>query len=273
MSEKVKEKPESFKVKNSSRPTYDIPIRMITGNTNPRNPLSSSLQSQGWDCMQGEKQVWKLAVSDDAGERATYVKLIQDFDPEIVSLAATILSQGLLEPVEVSEGGSKKFRLVFGARRCLAILFNWCLLGKPKEPMVQAFLKKGNETELLHRAIVENIRKPQSVIEEARSIQMAINNGEKKDEVCRQLGMSIGTINNRLALLDLPPKQQQQIHEGKLNVKKAREETAHANGTPIEKKPRMRSRKEVEEEAEEYNVGTKERAVFDWLLGKTEKIK
>jgi len=223
--------------------------------------------------MQGEKQLWKLAVSDDAAERAAYVKLIQDFDPEIVSLAATILSQGLLEPVEVCEGGGKKFRLVFGARRCLAILFNWCLLGKPKEPIVQAFLEKGNTAHLLHRALVENIRKPQSVIEEARVIQMALNNGEDKAEVCRQLGMSLGTINNRLALLDLDPKKQQAIHEGKLKVKTAREEVAKTNGTHVDLKPKLRSRKEIESACEEFAEGTKERAVFDWLLGKTEKIK
>lgn len=223
--------------------------------------------------MQGEKQIWKLAVSDDAAERAAYVKLIQDFDPEIVSLAATILSQSLLEPVEVCEGGGKKFRLVFGARRCLAILFNWCLLGKPKEPIIQAFLEKGNATHFLHRAMIENTRKPQSVIEEARGIKMALNNGEDKAEVCRNLGMSIGTVNNRLALLDLDPKQQQKIHEGKLNVKKAREEVAQSNGRHVEAKPKLRSRKEIEAAAEEYAEGTKERAVFNWLLGKTEKIK
>lgn len=221
--------------------------------------------------MQGDKQIWKLATSDDAAERAAFVKLIQDFDPEIASMASTILSQGLLEPVEVAEGGSKKFRLVFGARRCLAILFNWCLLGKPKEPMIQAFLEKGNATHLLHRALVENIRKPQSVIEEARVIKMALNNGEDKADVCRQLGMSIATVNSRLALLDLDPKQQKKLHEGKASVKEVKEEVAKKNGTHVEVK-RMRSRKEVEQAATEYREGTPQRKVLDWMLGLTEKI-
>lgn len=265
-------KPESLKIKNSSRPTYDIPIRAITSNTNPRNPLSASLQSQGWDCMQGDKQIWGLAVSDDPAERAKYVQLIQDFDPEIASMASTILSQGLLEPVEVCEGGTKKFRLVFGARRCLAILFNWCLLGKPKEPIVQVFLEKGNATHLLHRALVENIRKPQSVIEEARAIKMSLNNGEDRAEIGRQLGMSASTINNRLALLELPAKEQAKLHEGKTTVKAVKEEVAKKNGTHVEK-VKIRSRKEIEQAAEEFAEGTKERAVFDWLMCKTEKIK
>ena len=256
----------------AKRPTYDIQIRAITGNTNPRNPLHASLQSQGWDCMSGDKQVWKLATSDDAEERAQYVKLIQDFDPELASLAATILSQGLLEPVEVCEGGGGGFRLVFGARRCLAILFNWCLLGKPKEPTVQAFLTKGNATTLLHRAVVENIRKPQSVIEEARAIQTAINNGEAKDEICRQLGMSAGTINNRLSLLELDPKEQRKLHEGKASVKEVKQAHAEKNGTAKSAVTPMRSRKEIVKAQEEFAEHTKERRVLDWMLGLREKI-
>lgn len=266
----TKEKPTGKKL--SGKPSYDVEIRLITGNTNPRNPLSASLQSQGWDCMAGDKPIWTLATSDDAAERAAYVKLIQDFDPELVSLAATILSQGLLEPVEVCEGGGGKFRLVFGARRCLAILFNWCLLGKPKEPTVQAFLTKGNATTLLHRAVVENIRKPQTVIEEARAISSALNNGQEKEEIGRMLGMSIATVNNRLALLDLDPKDQRKLHEGKVTVAKVKQDHAEKNGTATPAKTPMRTRKEVMGAIDEYAPHTKERAVLDWMIGERDKI-
>lgn len=256
----------------SQRPCYEINLRAINTNTNPRNPLSASLQSQGWDCMTGEKQVWKLAVSDKADERAQFVKLIQDFDPEICSLAATILSQGLLEPIEVREGGTGTFTLGFGARRCLATLFNWCLLGKPKEPIIQAFLTKGNATTMLHRAVIENIRKPQSVIDEAKAIQIALNNGETEKDIAEQLGMSASTIRNRLALLQLEPKAQKKIHEGG-SVKAAKKEHAAKNGKPVEEKTPMRKRKEIETAMEEYAAHTKERAALEWVLGLREKIK
>lgn len=271
-----KPKKETLK-KPSQKQAFDVPIRAINANTNPRNPLSASLQSQGWDCMQGEKQVWPLAVSDDASERAMFVQLMQDFDPEIVSLAATILAQGLLEPVEVCEGGSGKFRLVFGCRRCLAILYNWCLLGKPKEPYVLAFTVKGNTTALLHRALVENIRKPQSVIDEARVIQMAVNNGEELAEVARQLGMSASTAKGRLDLLTLDPKEQRKLHEGKITVKaikdESREAKARENGETVEKKPKIRGRKEIEAAMAEFAESSKEYAVLEWVLGNKEKIK
>ena len=272
----------------SARPAYDIQIRAINSNTNPRNPLSASLQSQGWDCMTGDKKIWNLATSDDATERAMYVKLIQDFDQELASLAATILSQGLLEPIEVREGGTGTFCLVFGARRCLAVLFNWCLIGKPREPLIEAFLVKGNSTQLLHRAVIENIRKPQSVIDEAKAIRMALNNGETEQDVAEQLGMSHGTIRNRLALLELPPAVQHKIHAGKTSVKAAKEAHAESNGDAsgdvagsgasksaiptAPAKPPMRKRKEVEEAREEFPLASKERAIFDWMLGEREKI-
>lgn len=274
---KAKSRESAAKEPNAKR-SYDIPLRLINGNTNPRNPLSLSLQSQGWDCMTGGKQVWPLAVSDKADERAKFVQLMQDFDPEIVSLAATILSQGLLSPVEVCEGGSGKFRLVFGARRCLAILFNWCLLGKPKEPVVQAFTTRGNTTTLLHRAVVENIRKPQSVIEEARAIQTSINAGEKKDEVCRQLGISISTLEGRLKLLELPAKTQEKLHIGEIKTKDAKREHAEQNGKKPQKqdeesKPRLRKRAEVEETVNEFKPNSDIRNALEWMLGLREKIK
>ena len=261
------------KIKNSTRPTYDVPIRMITGNTNPRNPLSASLQNQGWDCLRGDKQLWKLGVSDDPKDRAQFVKLIEDFDPDIVSMAATIRSLGLLEPVEVRESGTHTFVLSFGSRRCLATLYNWCVLGKPKEPMIQAFLIKGNESAMLIRGAVENIRKQQSVIEEARVIQENVNIGVDKKEIAEGFGISLSTIESRLKLLELDPKEQKAIHEGKKSVKEAKREQAEANGKDREPaKPPMRKRKEVEQAAEEYAPGTKERNVLDFVLGLREKI-
>lgn len=253
--------------RTSQKKVYEVPLRSITKNTNPRNPLSKSLESQGWDCMKGEKQIWPLAVSEDAAERGLFVKLIEDFDPAIVSMAATIRAIGLETPIEVRESGSGTFTLVFGARRCLATLFNWALLGKPKEPWIEASLVKGNEADLLTRALVENIRKPQSVIEEAKAIKMAVNIGEKREEIADHLGMSMKTLKSRLDLLNLDPKEQQKIHEGKKSVKKVKEE---ANGKP--KKPPMRSRTEVTAAMEEFPESRPERKVLEWMLGMREKI-
>lgn len=258
----------------SDQKVYEISLLAINKNTNPRNPLSASLQSQGWDCMTGEKPIWLLATSSKAEDRAMFVQLIQDFDPELASLAATIRSVGLESPIEVREGGGGGvFTLVYGSRRCLATLFNWCLLGKPKDPWIKATLVKGNEAHLLTRAIIENVRKNQTPIDEAKAIQLSVNLGETKENIAETLGVSIQTVNSRMQLLELSPKEQRAIQEGKVTVKDAKRAHAEANGKPSkEPKTPMRSRKEVESALSEYAERTPEHRVLSWMLGVREKI-
>jgi ParB family chromosome partitioning protein len=182
-------------------------------------------------------------------------------------VVATLLSVGLEQPIEVREGGSGTYTLVYGARRCLAALFNWCVLGKPKEPFIEARLVKGNEATLLHRAVIENIRKHQSVIDEAKVIQLSLNAGDTKEEVAEQLGMSLSTIENRLKLLELDPKTQHKIHDGSMSVKKAK---AESNGHVEPSKPPIRKRREIEEAAEEFALDRPERKILEWVLGRSD---
>ena len=253
--------------KTSPKKLYEIAIRSITANTNPRNPLSEELQKLGWDVFTGDKRLWNLAVSDKVSDRAEFVKLLREHDDEIVAIATTILTQGLLEPVEVRESGSGTYTLVFGCRRCLATLFNWCMLGRPKVPIIQAFLVKGNSNQLLHRAVIENIRKAPTEIEEAKAMQMALNNGETKEEIAKGYGCSQGTVENRLKLLLLEPAVQKKIHDGSMKASRA---LAESNGQPA--KPKVRSRKVLEQAADEYAASTLERRVLDWVLCRTETI-
>lgn len=262
--------------KLSQKKVYEIPIRRITSNTNPRNPLSKALQDQGWSVFGDGKSIWALAVSDDAEQRSEYAKLIADHDPDIAALATTILAQGLLQPVEVREGGSgptATFTLVFGCRRCLAILYNWCVLGKPKEPIVQAAMVKGNANHLLHRAIIENVRKQPSAVEEAKAINWALNNGESKADLCQQYGFSESTLNARLAVLDLPPATQKKIQDGKITVAKAMkaEKESNGNGSTEPPKQPIRKRKEIEEAAQEFPKDSPARMALEWVLGQRDK--
>lgn len=180
--------------KESKRKAYLIPVRRIVANTNPRNPLSQKLQELGYGVFasaEGVPTLWSLATSDNPEDRQRYVQLIEEQDPELAQIANTLLSVGQLEPVEVRANGKRAngdntYTLVFGCRRCLAVLYNWCVLGKPKEPLVEAFLEKGNEAQLLHRAVIENIRKDPNPIEVARAMQYALNNGETEREVAAQ---------------------------------------------------------------------------------------
>ncbi len=269
--------------KESKTKPYLIPVRSIVANTNPRNPLSPELQKQGWtvfgtpDPTEG-RMLWALATSDNPEERTTFVELMQQFDPDFVAWAGTFLTQGQLQAVEVRDNGKNAkgentYTLVYGCRRCLAILYNWCLLGKPAEPVVEAKLVKGNNASLLHRAVVENQRKQPNPLEEAHAIKYAVNNGQSEEEVALEQGLSITTIKNRLALLGLPPEVQKKIAAGTLTATKAlKEKVPPANGDGG-KKPRLRSRKTIEEALEEFNPDTKEGKVLAWVLGRRDNFR
>lgn len=287
--------------------TYRIKVRCIVGNTNPRNPLSDELKRLGWTVFDGDKAVWPLAVSDNPIDRAKFVELMQAHDDEFCSWATTFLTQGQLQPIELRDNGGKggkenTYTMVFGCRRSLAILYNWCLTGKPSEPVIEARLAKGSNVNLLHRAFVENERRNPSLLEEAESIAMAINAGCTEEEVARARGYSMSTIKNRLDLLNLEPAVQRKIREGKITATKAlkaaqsdpvgsnghvrndsdRHETngTLANGTigfsvdvPAELKIKVRSKREITKAMDEYAPGTETYKALSWVLGMSEDLK
>ena len=216
-----------------------------------------------------------MAVGDDPAQRAEFVKLMQEHDPEFATWAATFLTQGQLQPVEVRDNGKRAdgastYTLVFGCRRCLAILYNWCLIGKPREPVVEAHLAKGNNNTLLHRAVIENFRRNQSPLDEARAIKIALNNGQTKKEVADEYGVTVQTIVNRLALLDLPPDEQRAIEEGRMKKTVAVQKARDSNAPP---KPKMRPRKVIEQALSEFVEDRKEYKILAWVLGQVENFK
>ena len=273
--------------KEAKRKTYLIPVRRIVANTNPRNPLSQPLQELGYGAFAslGElPALWSLATSDHPEARQRYAKLIEAQDPELASLGATLLSVGQLEPVEVRDNGKRAdgentYTLVFGCRRCLAILYNWCVIGKPKEPVVEAFMVKGNEGTLLHRAVIENIRKDPNPIEVARAMQYALNNGETEKEIAAQYGIVVQTVKNRLALLELPLETQRRIAAGRLKPSKALELANGSEGQDGAKmsggKARLRRRKEIEAAQQEFSSSSSEgrRWLGCWAIGTPFKVR
>ncbi len=276
----------------SKTTVYRIPIRQIVANTNPRNPLGPELQKLGWTVFEPTQglvpiaypekpSLWELGTSNHASWRAEFVRLFQAHDPEFVAWASTFITQGQLQPVEVRDNGKKgdndnTYTLVFGCRRCLAILYNWALTGRPREPIVEARLGKGNNVSCLYRAVVENQRRQQSPVEDATSIRFALNQGVTEDEVCSQFGFSPDTLRRRLQLLELPVPVQKKVHAGELTATKALRDAEKLNGEPAAsmaedpdkpRTPRVRSRKAIEEVLAEYADGTAVGKVLRWVLG------
>lgn len=131
----------------------------------------------------------------------------------------------------------------------------------------EAHLAKGNNNALLHRDVIENSRRNQSPIDEARAIKIALNNGQTKKEAANEYGVTVQTNANRLALLDLPLDQKRANEEGRFKKTVAVQKARNSSTPP---RPKMRPRNVIEKAMSEFAEHRTEYKVLAWVLGKTE---
>lgn len=132
-------------------------------------------------------------------------------------LAASIRSQGVIQPVVVREVGFGEYELIAGERRWRAAR----LAGLAEVPAV---IKTVPDEAALAMALIENIQRQElDAIEEAYGIQRLINEfGMSHETAAQALGRSRSAVSNLLRLLALPEAIQTLLHEGQLEMGHAR---------------------------------------------------
>ena len=135
-------------------------------------------------------------------------------------LAASIASQGLLQPILVRPVGDShpgKFEIIAGERRWRACT----KLGLKEVPVV---IKPMNAQETLLAALVENLqREDLNPIEEALGIQILKEEFSlSQEDLAHKLGKSRSAIANCLRLLSLPELVQEDLAHGRLSAGHAR---------------------------------------------------
>ena len=123
------------------------------------------------------------------------------FDPDALeSLAASISSLGVLQPVLVRATGSDTFELIAGERRWRASQ----LAGLTSIP---ALVRHVDDNHSLQQALVENLhREDLNPLEEAAGYQQLIDDFSlTQEEVAERVGRSRSAVANTLRLLVLPP--------------------------------------------------------------------
>ncbi len=136
---------------------------------------------------------------------------------ELESLAASIKSVGLLQPVLVRPDGDK-YTLVAGERRCRAAR----LAGLTEIPVV---IRDGTDDESsLTEALIENVqREGLSPLEEAAAYdQLVVKYSMTHEAVGHSVGKSKSTVSNTIRLLQLPAEIQAMLNDGKLAMGHAR---------------------------------------------------
>jgi ParB family transcriptional regulator, chromosome partitioning protein len=141
-----------------------------------------------------------------------------DFDDMALrELAASIKTQGIIQPVTVRKLGFDKYQLISGERRLRASK----LAGLTTIPV---FIRVANDEQMLEMALIENIhRENLNAIEIAISYQRLIDECNLTQEsLSEQVGKSRTTITNFLRLLKLPPEVQIALRDGHITMGHAR---------------------------------------------------
>ncbi len=127
---------------------------------------------------------------------------------EILSLAESIKSVGLLQPIIVRKSGSEYF-VIAGERRLRASK----IAGVKK---IRCIIMEANEEENLTFALIENIQRSNlDPIEEAKAYQVLINRFKlKQQDIAEKVGKDRTTVANTLRLLNLPEEIQAGISAG-----------------------------------------------------------
>jgi ParB family chromosome partitioning protein len=122
------------------------------------------------------------------------------FEPEAASgLAASIRSQGVLQPIVVRRREAGGFELIAGERR-------WRAARAAGIPTLPALIRDVEDGESLLLGLVENVAREQlSPVEEARAYASLVDEFELSlGEVAERVGRSKSAVSNRLRLLELP---------------------------------------------------------------------
>jgi ParB family transcriptional regulator, chromosome partitioning protein len=139
-------------------------------------------------------------------------------DDDIKSLADSISSQGLLQPILVRQKGNCEFEIISGERRFRALK----MLGRDKAPCIVK--QKLSDREMMEIALVENIqREDLNEIEKADAYQkLILEYNYTHEALSRQLGKSRAAISNTLRLRTLPKEIQDMVRHGTLTMGHAR---------------------------------------------------
>ncbi|MEJ5284687.1 MAG: ParB/RepB/Spo0J family partition protein [Brevinematia bacterium] len=142
----------------------------------------------------------------------------KNFDEEALKeLAESIKSNGIIQPIIVSELGDGTYELIAGERRWRAAK----IAGLTEVPVI---LRDCSEAERLEIALIENIQRENlNPIEEALAYKEILEKlSITQDELAQKIGKNRATITNTLRLLKLPEYVREKIVNGEISEGHAR---------------------------------------------------
>ncbi|MFM2440209.1 MAG: hypothetical protein RLZ16_1208 [Bacteroidota bacterium] len=142
----------------------------------------------------------------------------KDFDEKALKeLAESLKMHDLIQPLTVAVLANGKFQLIAGERRFRAAK----MAGLTDVP---AYIRLGNDKELLELALLENLQRVDlNEIEIALSYQRMMDElNYTQEQVAERMGKDRSTVSNYIRLLELPPSIQSAVRSGNISVSLAK---------------------------------------------------
>src|SRR5699024_1663499 len=140
-------------------------------------------------------------------------------DEALVTLAESIKTHGLLQPILVRalKGQSGKYEIIAGERR-------WRASQRANLHRVPVIISEMDDKQALEVALVENLqREDLNPVDAALGYhRLMVEFDHTQEEIATALGKSRSHVGNMVRLLNLPPKIQTYLREGKLTAGHAR---------------------------------------------------
>ena len=149
-------------------------------------------------------------------------------DESLKELAASIQSQGMIQPILVRSTGAANYEIIAGERRWRAAR----LAGLTEIPVV---IRDVPDQAALAMALIENIqREDLNPMEEAKGVQRLIDEfGLTHQQAAEAIGRSRSATTNLLRMLNLTKQVQELVFTGKLDMGHARALLSLDGGTQV----------------------------------------
>jgi ParB/RepB/Spo0J family partition protein len=219
------DEPAAAAPKRSRKPNVEPPANGHAGTTTPAGIAANHPEENAEPVRDKPTPNWRermvpidqIRVVEDANDR-------QHFDPAALEeLAASIRTQGILQPLVAREPITGPLELIAGERRLRAAQ----LAGLREVPVRAALVSTDQAAEM---RLIENLqREDLTAIEEARGFERLLKlEGGTHKGLAERLGLSESQVTNRLRLLKLPKKWQERILSRELPATHARSLATYA---------------------------------------------
>lgn len=188
-----------------------------------------------------------------------YQPRVQMDDEKIEELAASIKSQGLIQPLVLRAVNAGGYELIAGERR-------WRAAQRAGMETVPAIIRKADERTAAALSLIENIqREDLNALEEANALQqLAVKFDLKHQEIADLVGRSRPGVTNLIRLLDLAPEARALLESGALEM---------GHGRALLRLPRDRQGPAGQEVAARRLTVRATEEYVEALLGKDDKKK